>query len=120
MTTALSGTAFPFRVLGGVQRSAGSDKVADDLRHLLSVRVGERVMRRTYGGGAHHRLQEANDSTLRALLKHEIEEGLRVFMPDVVLTEPIRIVGREEELSVVIAYRADPMAMVRRLEIRLP
>ena len=120
MTAPLSGTAFPFRVLGGVQRSSGADKVADDVRHLLSVRVGERMMRRTYGGGAHHRLQEANDETLRTLLKHEIEEGLRVFMPEVALTEPIRLVGREEEITVVISYRADPAAVVRRLEIRLP
>lgn len=120
MTLPLSGTAFPFRILGGVVRSTGGDKIADDLRHLLSVRVGERMMLRAYGGGAHHRLQEANDTTLRTLLKHEIEAGLRVFMPEVELTEPLRVSGREEELTVAIAYRADPTAMVRRLEIRIP
>jgi len=116
----LSGSAFPFRILGGLARSSGGDKIADDVRHLLSVRVGERMMLRAYGGGAHHRLQEANDTTLRALLKHEIEEGLRVFMPEVELVEPLGVSGREEELTVSIVYRADPMAMVRRLEIRIP
>jgi phage baseplate assembly protein W len=120
MRDLLSGSDFPFRILGGLARSSGSEKIAADLRHLLSVRVGERVMLRTYGGGAHHRLQEANDSTLQALLKHEIEEGLRVFMPEVELTEPLRVTGREEELTVAIAYRADPLAMVHRLEIQLP
>src|SRR2546427_5776267 len=82
MGETLAGIAFPFRVLGAVQVNRDAAKIADDVRHLLSTRLGERVMLRSYGGGAHHRLPEANDSTIRALIKHEIQEGLRAFMPD--------------------------------------
>ena len=120
MSNGLTGMTFPFRVLGGVIRSTDGEKIADDMRHLLSTRLGERVMLRTYGGGVHHRLQDANDSTLRALVKHEIEDGLRVFMPEVELTAPLQVTRREEELFIVIEYRADPREVVRRLEIRVP
>lgn len=120
MRDRLTGMAFPFRILGGVLRSTDADKIDEDLRHLLSARLGERVMLRTYGGGVHHRLQDANDSTLRALIKHEIEEGLRAFMPEVELVGPLRVTGREEELTIAINYRADPLEVVRRLEIQVP
>jgi phage baseplate assembly protein W len=120
MRDQLTGVTFPFRILGGIARSTDGAKIADDLRHLITTRLGERVMLRTYGGGAHHRLQEANDSTLRALMKHEIEEGLRVFMPEVELVAPLRVTSREEELTIVIEYRADPRDVVRRLEIQVP
>ena len=120
MRETLTGIAFPFRVLGGVQVNTDEAKIADDVRHLLSTRLGERVMLRSYGGGAHHRLQEANDSTMRALIKHEIQEGLRAFMPDVELVAPLRVVGTEDELTITITYRADPLDVVRRLEIQIP
>jgi phage baseplate assembly protein W len=121
MDASLSGFAFPFRIVdGGVQRARDVQKIEDDLRHLLSVRLGERVMLRTYGGGVHHRLQEANDATLRALVKHEIEEGLRTFLPAVQLTAPLALTSRDAELMIALEYRADPLDVVRRLELRVP
>ena len=53
-------------------------------------------------------------------MKHEIQEGLRVFMPEVQLVAPLRVIGDEEEMTIAVEYRADPQAVVRRLEIRLP
>jgi hypothetical protein len=53
-------------------------------------------------------------------VKHEIQEGLRVFMPEVELVAPLRVTGREEEMTIAIEYRADPREVVRRLEIRIP
>jgi len=120
MSDALTGITFPFRVLGGVSRSTDAEKIADDVRHLLSTRLGERLMLRSYGGGVHHRVQDANDSTLRALVKHEIEEGLRAFLPEVELVAPLRLTSREEELTIAIEYRANPRDVVRRLEVRVP
>jgi phage baseplate assembly protein W len=90
------------------------------VRHLLSTRLGERVLLRSYGGGVHARLQEASSTTLRALLKHEIEQALRDFMPDLQLAAPIVVRARAEELTIVIEYRADPQDMVRRLELQIP
>ena len=69
MTEPLAGFAFPFRIAGGrVDRAEGSEKVEHNLRHLLSTRLGERLMLRGYGGGVHHHLQEPNDTTRGAVI----------------------------------------------------
>ena len=121
MTEPLSGFAFPFRIAGGrVARAEGPEKVEHNLRHLLSTRLGERLMLRGYGGGVHHHLQEPNDTTRGAVIKHEIERALRTFMPEVRLTAPIRLTAREGELTVVVEYAANPRDAARRLELRLP
>jgi phage baseplate assembly protein W len=121
MTEQLSGIAFPFRVHDGrVRHAAGFDKVQDDVRHLLSTRLGERVMLRGYGGGVHHHVEDPNDTTLAALVRHEIAIALRAFMPDVQLTGPIRTAIDGAQLIVSIDYAAAPKAIVRRLEVALP
>jgi phage baseplate assembly protein W len=119
MNERLTGFAFPFRIRGSVERTSDFAKVEENVRHLLSTRLGERVMLRTYGGGLHQRLQSPNDATLRALVKHEIEQALRLFMPEVQLTAPLRVTSKEEELSVVIEYQANPREVVRRLQFTL-
>jgi phage baseplate assembly protein W len=129
----LEGFAFPFRIepprrdpvtghrLGGtVMRARGPEKVAADLRHLLGVRLGERLMLRTYGGGIHHRLQEPNDATLRSLIRHELEQALRAFFPEVRLQGPLLLTSRGSELRIQLDYRASAADVVRRLEIELP
>jgi hypothetical protein len=121
MSDALVGFAFPFRfVKGGVGRAEGFEKIEQNVRHLLSTRLGERVMRRTYGGGVHHRLQEPNSTTLRALVRHEIEAALRVYLPEAQLTAPIRLTATQDELTILIEYSADPRDVLRRLELRVP
>jgi phage baseplate assembly protein W len=123
MTNQLAGFAFPFRFdvqKGGLSRADGFQKIEQNVRHLLSTRLGERVMLRTYGGGVHQRLQSPNDSTLRALVKHEIEEALQVYMPEVRLVAPIKVNAQEEVLTIILEYRADPRDVVRRLELQLP
>lgn len=121
MTPALAGLGFPFRIrAGGVERAAGVDKLDQDVLHLLGTRVGERVLRRGYGGGVHHRIQEPNDTTLHALVTYEIEQALLVHAPDVHLVGPIRLSAREEELTVVVEYVASPTDVVRRLQLTLP
>jgi phage baseplate assembly protein W len=121
MTPELRGVAFPFRIhKGGLRQTAGFEKVIENVRHLLGTRLGERVMLRTYGGGAHHRLQEPNTSTLRTILRHEMEQALRTYMPEVRLTAPIQLTARESELRIAIEYKASPRNAVRRLELVLP
>ncbi len=118
--TTLMGFAFPFRIENGsVARSEGVQKIEDDIRQLLSTRLGERVMLRGYGGGVHHRLQDPNAGTLRALVKREIEDALRTFLPEVRLVAPIRVASREEELSVTVEYVVEPLDVVRHLDLRL-
>jgi phage baseplate assembly protein W len=120
MTELRSGIAFPFRFLGGRLAGAqGMEKVRDDLRHLISTRLAERPMLRGYGGGVHRHVQDPNSGTLRALLRHELEQAIRLFMPELRLTAPIQVLGRESELTVIVEYRADPRIGGQRLELRI-
>jgi phage baseplate assembly protein W len=118
MTPPLQGFAFPFRVeAGGVRRSEGFDKVKEDVRHLIATRLGERAMLRTYGGGVHHRLQDPNDSTLAALIRYEIEQALRLHLPDVRLVSGVGVRAVESVLEVSFDYVASPDDIVRRVEL---
>jgi phage baseplate assembly protein W len=124
MTAPLRGIAFPFRVVGGrVAQSSGPAKIADDLRHLLGTRLGERVLNRAYGGGVHHRLQDPDDQVLRTLIRHEIEAALRTFLPQARLSGPVRLRGGDGELTVAFDYHvdpaADPAAGPQRVELAL-
>jgi phage baseplate assembly protein W len=113
-----TGVAFPFRIEGGgVRLSRGDQKIREDVRHLLAVRRGERVMRRRYGGGAQNALQDANDETRRALLKHEIEGALREFLPQVELAAPVAVSGSGSEITATLQYRISRDAFVEQLEI---
>jgi uncharacterized protein len=119
--SSLHGLAFPFRIEnGGVASSTDFDKVEEDVIHLLSVRLGERTMLRSYGGGIHSRRQQPNSPALAALVRHEIETALRANMPDLRLAAPLTVVAREEQLTVQIEYFAAPGDILRRLEVQLP
>jgi phage baseplate assembly protein W len=119
--TTLRGMSIPFRIKDGrVRQSAGADKVADDLRHLLSTRLGERLLRRTYGGGVQHRLQQPNDHTLRTLVRHEIEQALRGHMPLARLTSPIRLSHDESELTIAFDYVIDSHEVAQHVALTLP
>ena len=115
-----SGVAFPFRVTGGRVRGAtGAEKIAQDLRHLLATRTGERPMLRAYGGALHHYRQAPNDATLRALFRHEVEQAIRVFLPEVRLTAPVGVAGGEDLVRVAIHYALDGDTAPRRLELEV-
>jgi phage baseplate assembly protein W len=117
MKERLTGFAFPFRIAGGVKRARDFEKIEQNVRHLLSTRLGERPMLRGYGGGVHHRLQAPNDATLRALIQYEIEQALRLYLPEVQLIAPLTLTASEQELRITLEYRADPDEAVRRLQI---
>ncbi len=117
----LRGLSFPFRIeAGGVVASSEDEKVAEDVAHLISVRLGERTMLREYGAGVQARRQQPNSPALAALVRHELETALRTFMPDLRLTAPLTVVASEERLTVSIEYVAAPGDVIRRLEVQLP
>lgn len=101
----LRGMSIPFRVTGGrIAQTGGTAKITEDLRHLLSTRLGERLLRRGYGGGVHARLQDPNDHTLRSLIRREIEAALRADLPEVRLSGPLRLTDDESTLTVAFDY----------------
>ena len=127
MTDRLTGWGFPFRIvrekpsgLGRVGRASQTDKIAQNLRHLLGTRVGERTMLRGYGGGVQAFLQEPNSETTRALFKHDVEQALALFMPEARLTAPLTLRADDDGIKIVIQYVASPQQVVQRLELTFP
>ena len=116
----LRGLALPFRITGGrVAAAEDARKAEEDVRHLLTTRVGERLLRRDYGGGMHQYLHEADNQATRALLRHDVELALRSHLPQLRLAGPVRVVHGEGELRVLIDYRLNPADVVRSLEVPL-
>lgn len=97
------GVAFPFRIdpaTGGVRRAGGDEKIKENLRHLLLTGIGERVMRRDYGGGLRELVHDPNNDALRAIVQHRIAKAVaqhepRIELQAVVVTQldGTRVVG---------------------------
>ncbi len=114
------GFAFPFRVVAGrIQRAEGDEKLKQNIRHLLSTRLNERLMLRSYGGAVHQRVQATNDSTLRSLVRHEVEQTLRLFMPQVRLTAPLHVESEGSQLNITIEYVGVDERLRDRVQVNL-
>jgi phage baseplate assembly protein W len=84
----LTGFAFPFQIsAGGVQTLSDDDKLRANIVHILLTNVGERVMRRTYGGGLRQLVQDPNDNALWAVVQHQIGKTIGLLEPRVQLQE---------------------------------
>lgn len=95
MTQEIRGFSIPFRLdpaTGGVVQNVGDAKLQENIIHILLTRVGERVMRRDYGGGVHQLVHDPNNDALRALVEHQIAKAVgqwepRVLVQDVTVTQ---------------------------------
>jgi phage baseplate assembly protein W len=89
------GFSIPFRIdpaTGGVAPEGGPEKLKENLIHILLTGVGERVMRRDYGGGIRQLVHDPNNDALRAIVQHQIARSVgqwepRVQLQDVVVTQ---------------------------------
>ena len=75
-----AGFSLPFRldsVSGGFARSTGAEKIREGLKLLLMTEVGERVMKRGYGGGLRSLVHEPFNDALRALLRRRLQAAIR-------------------------------------------
>ena len=83
MSEPITGLAFPFRFEGGrlaVQRD-GDAKLRENLLQLLLTTVGERVMRRDYGGGLRQLLHDPDNDALRAIVQHQVAKAIAAHEP---------------------------------------
>jgi phage baseplate assembly protein W len=86
----LSGFAFPFQIsesTGGVKTLSEDDKLRANIVHILLTNVGERVMRRSYGGGVRRLVQDPSDNALRAVVQHQIGKTIGLLEPRVQLQQ---------------------------------
>jgi phage baseplate assembly protein W len=89
MTTSITGFAFPFRFdpSGGVATQSGDDKLKENIVHLLLTSTGERVMRRSFGGGLRQILHDPNNDALRAIVQHQLAKAISAFEPRVAVQD---------------------------------
>ena len=88
MDDEIRGFSIPFRIdptTGGIAVQSGDEKLKENLIHILLTRVGERVMRRAYGGGVHDMLHDPNDEALRTLAQYQIGRAIAEWEPRVLL-----------------------------------
>jgi phage baseplate assembly protein W len=102
----IRGFAFPFRIdsrSGGVAATEGPEKLRENLKHLLLTRIGERVMRRQYGGGVTQLLHENINDGIIAVARHQISKAILRFEPRV-LPQEVAVIPRDGELYLRVTY----------------
>ncbi|PCC73774.1 Gene 25-like lysozyme [Nannocystis exedens] len=106
MTATIRGFAFPFRIdpdSGSVAAQAGDDKLRENIAHILLTGVGERIMRRGYGGGLQQLVHDPNNEVLRGVVQHQVAKSLGRLEPRIILQE-VRVVQDGETLLLRIKY----------------
>lgn len=83
MADPIRGFPFPFKVdqAGGITFVEGADKLRQNVVQLLLTDIGERVMRRDYGGGVRALVQDPNNDPLRAIVQHQLSKALAAWEP---------------------------------------
>ena len=92
MSENIRGFAFPFKIdpeSGGITASSGSDKLKENIKHLILTAAGERVMERSYGGGLWQLLSDTSNLALRAIVQHQITKTITKFEPRVAVQEVV-------------------------------
>jgi len=88
MSEDIRGFSIPFRTdpaSGGVAYESGPEKLKENIIHILLTGVGERVMRRDYGGGIRQLVHDPNNDALRAIVQHQIAKSIGQWEPRVLL-----------------------------------
>ena len=105
MTEDIRGFSIPFRLnkAGGVVPAGGPEKLKENIIHILLTNIGERVMRRDYGGGIRQLVHDPNNDALRAIVQHQIAKSIGQWEPRVLL-EDIGITQQEGTLIAELRY----------------
>ena len=89
MNKQAAGMSFPFRIdkaNGGVAfQSDNADKLKENSIQILMTGIGERLMRRNYGGGVQQLLHDPNNDALRSIVQHQISKAITEYEPRITL-----------------------------------
>jgi len=107
MSEQTCGFSFPFRIDGrnGTVLSSGSEKLKENIINLLLTGVGERVMRRDYGGGLRQLVHDPNNDALRAIMQHQVAKAIDRWEPGAQV-QSVTITRQADGLSLEIGYTA--------------
>lgn len=105
MSEDVRGFSIPFRITsgGGVAQESGEEKLKENIIHILLTGVGERVMRRDYGGGLRELVHDPNNDALRALVQHQVAKSVSQWEPRV-LVQAVTISQEDATLFVRVDY----------------
>lgn len=125
MAATMTGFAFPFRLTAeteprrAVALASGPDKLQQNIVQLLLTDLGERVMRRSYGGGLRQLLHDPNNDALRAIVQHQLSKAISQWEPRAQLQQ-VTVAQRPEEglLWAEVTYTARPS--LTPTSVRLP
>lgn len=112
MSDSVTGFAFPLRAdqtTGGFRLASGADKLRQNIVQLLLTEVGERVMRRDYGGGLRTIVHDPNNDALRAVVQHQLGKAIREWEPRAQLLQVV--ITQDPEAGTLLAevqYAARP------------
>ena len=115
----IRGFSIPFRIdpaSGGVAWASDDEKLQENLIHILYTAVGERVMRRDYGGGIRQLVHDPNNDALRAIVQHQIARSITQWEPRVLLQE-VTVTQEEGALMVRLRYTVRRTYQPRSLSV---
>lgn len=106
MTDEIFGFSIPFRIdpeTGGVARASGSEKLKENVVHILLTGIGERVLRHEYGGGLRQLVHDPNEAARGAIVQHQIAKSIAQWEPRVLL-ENVAVTQKDGTLIAEISY----------------
>jgi len=104
--SAIRGPAYPFAIdpsTGSVGWATGRDKLTDNVRLILGIRIGERPMDRNFGTPIRDLLQEPNDGSLARLIARHVRDALTQLEPRILVTD-VRFQSAGGELVLELRY----------------
>ena len=119
MTEDISGLSIPFRIDPASGRIAwvdGGEKLKENLIHIILTGVGERVMRRDYGGGVRQLLHDPNHSALHAIIQNQIARSITQWEPRIQLLS-VTVQSQEATLIAQIHYRIRQTRLEQSLSV---
>lgn len=105
-TDTIAGTAFPFAIdpkTGSLAWAHGREKIRQNIRIILSTRVGERPMQRTFGTRLPSLVHDVNSQVLAQIALTQAQEALLQWEPRVLVTDA-RVDQQESDLTLALRY----------------
>jgi len=115
----VAGADFPFRIdpeTGGVAWARGAEKVRQNVRIILSTRVGERPLLRPFGSRLSALVHEPNDAALSDILKNQAQQALLQWEPRILALQA-SVDQSEGQVAMRIQYTQTDQALAGQLVV---
>lgn len=107
MSQLITGISFPIRfdASGHLARSAGSVKLLDNLKMLITTTLQSRVMRPRYGADIEQHLFKKIDSVDATLIQQDIFQAVSLYEPRIEL-ESVKVSNTDETtINIMVSYK---------------